>query len=238
MVDQIQDAALEGMQEANTELENKQKTRKLAENKKAFKQRIKSLEENMYQFAEKYGPEDYRTQLLMQFHDVVLDMDETMDLIQSVTVASEVIFDAINFFDEAFVIQNELFDTSLQTKYGLISRIKNFFKTRKVMRNISNRMSMMCSRIASIQGMSQTMVVSLRKSTEKMQVKLAKQNAKMEQKRAKASGKKGETAAAPVESRSAQMVRDYLKDHGQASQAPTSETARKPSGDGDFGDIL
>lgn len=202
-------------------------------------QRLAQLQEQMFKFADLYGIEDFRTQLMIQLHDVAILMRDSVDLIQGVTVAMSYMFETIQFLDDMMKYQQDMMTGSLVKRYGLIARIKERIRTRRTVRNIKNRMDMFANRIAAIQGIAQVIVTSLTKATAKMQKKTAKNNEKF---------KKRNPSVDMGESKSMQMVRDHLStkeigsgvspsDSSSGGVAPSAAGSSGKSGD-DMSDIL
>lgn len=211
----------------NETVEKEAKERQLQDAKKKLDLKLADLEQQMFHFAELYGIEDYRTQLMMQLHEVSVVALEQVELINGVTVATSYLFDTIEFFDEALNFQDEMMSTSLQKKYGLFARFKNWVRGRRVTRNISNRMAMFSTRIRQIQGISQAIVTSISKATMDAQKKMERNKVKQSKKN---------PSATSTESRSLQMVREYLakKNGGMTATSGSEPTPAggAPAGNG------
>ena len=211
----------------NETVEKEARERQLQETKKKLDLKLADLEQQMFHFAELYGIEDYRTQLMMQLHEVSTVALEQVELINGVTVAVSYLFDTIEFFDEALNFQDEMMSTSLRKKYGLFARFKNWVRGRRVTRNIKNRMAMFSTRIKQIQGISQTIVTSISKATMDAQKKMERNKIKQSKKN---------PSVTPTESRSLQMVREYLaKKNGGTTAISGSEptpAGGAPAGNG------
>lgn len=211
----------------NETVEKEAKERQLQEAKKKLDLKLADLEQQMFHFAELYGIEDYRTQLMMQLHEVSIVALEQVELINGVTVATSYLFDTIEFFDESLNFQNEMMSTSLQKKYGMFARLKNWVRGRRVTRNIKNRMAMFSTRIRQIQGISQAIVTSISKATMDAQKKMERNKVKQSKKN---------PSETPAESRSLQMVREYLakKSGGMTATSGSEPTSAgsAPAGNG------
>lgn len=203
------------------------------EKKEALDGRLRQLRERMFNFAERYGIEDYRTQLMIQLHDVGLVIRDSIELIDATTVAMSYMFEAFNFFDDVMRYQQDLLTASTKEKYGLFWRIKSRILERRAKKNIVNRMNTISYRIAMIQDISQMIVVTLSKTTEKMQERIQKNNAKIRKKNPGLNLGKSE---------SLQMVQEYLdkvasdSDKTTGSIAPTKSSS-SGNVDDDFKDI-
>ena len=116
--------------EVNKETEVDRQRAKRAE----LDQRLVQLKDQMFKFADQYGIEDFRTQLMIQFHDVAMVMQDCLDLIQGVTTAMTYMFETIEFLDEMMNYQQNLMIGSLTTKYGLLTRIKERIRLKKTIK--------------------------------------------------------------------------------------------------------
>ena len=207
------------------------------EKKEELDKRLKQLRNRMFSFAEKYGINDYRTQLMIQLHDVGLVIRDSVELIDATTVAMSYMFEAVTFFDDVMQYQQDLLLSSTEKKYGLFQWIKNKILERKAKKNLVNRMKTITNRMAMIQDISQMIVVTLSETTGRMQKKIQKNNEK---------NRKKHPNFQPGKSESLQMVQDYLdrispdSDKTTGSIAPTKSSSSafsSANSDDDFKDI-
>lgn len=215
---------------------NKENEIEMQRAKKAeLDRRVLELRDQMFEFADQYGIEDFRTQLMIRFHEVAMTMQDCVHLIQGVTISMSYMFETIGFIDEMMDYQKGLMTESITHPYGPIARIREWFRIRKTVRNIRNRMKMVSARIAAIQGISHVIVEELSKATLKMQKKIHKNDARYQ---------KRNPTADTGESKSMQMVRDYLASRGAVAPSPDSSSSggiaptKSADPDDDFSDIV
>ena len=225
--------SIQSINEFQGQMEKKKADQELKKQRLKLDNRMKQLEDTMYEFAEKYGIEDFRTQLMIQFNDIALTMKEQVELISAINTANQYIFETVGFFDESLGLMDSLFETSLDHKYGLFYKIKTNIRNKRAIKNITNRMEAMGKRISQIQGVSMTMVSSVEKATQKMKKTIEKNN----EKRAKTMAQNGESNL--LKSKSSDMVLEHLKNKGLSQDTESVATTTEKSNTSDsFDDIL
>lgn len=204
--------------------------------KEAFDIKIQELATKAAEFYQKYGEEDWRTSLLVNFLDLSLQMQDIIEVITAFNVANEIIFHAMN-----------LMNTSLQMSNGMMlnmnapqnSPLKQKLMMRKAMRNnrktvisMIQQMKMSIEMASLTAGMYEGLSTSISGILEKMNSKRSKKRDKQ-----KANGASMSSAS----SRGMGMVKGILNEKGVATPAAASATSTAPSsatGDSGLDDIL
>lgn len=200
--------------------------------KEAFDLKIQELASKAAEFYEKYGEEDWRTSLLVNFLDLSLQMQDIIEVITAFNTANEIIFHAMN-----------LMNASLQMSSGMMlnmnapqtSPLKQRMMMRQAMRNnrktvisMIEQMKMSIEMASMTAGMYEGLSTSISGILEKM-------NSKRSKKRTK---KKADAASmSSASSRGLGMVKGILNDKGVATPAaaPSSFSAASSSSTGDSG---
>ena len=200
--------------------------------KEAFDLKIQELASKAAEFYEKYGEEDWRTSLLVNFLDLSLQMQDIIEVITAFNTANEIIFHAMN-----------LMNTSLQMSNGMMlnmstpqtSPFKQKMMMRKAMRNnrktvvsMIEQMKMSIEMASMTAGMYEGLSTSISGILEKMNTKRTKQNAKK---------KAGGASMSSASSRGLGMVKGILNDKGISTPSTPSSSSfgSSPSSSGDSG---
>ena len=200
--------------------------------KEAFDLKIQELASKAAEFYEKYGEEDWRTSLLVNFLDLSLQMQDIIEVITAFNTANEIIFHAMN-----------LMNASLQMSSGMMlnmnapqtSPLKQRMMMRQAMRNnrktvisMIEQMKMSIEMASMTAGMYEGLSTSISGILEKMNSKRSKKRTKK-----KADGASMSSAS----SRGLGMVKGILNDKGVATPtaAPSSFSAAPSSSTGDSG---
>lgn len=204
--------------------------------KEAFDAKIQELASKAAEFYQKYGEEDWRTSLLVNFLDLSLQMQDIIEVITAFNVANEIIFHAMN-----------LMNTSLQMSNGMMlnmgapqtSPLKQKMMMRKAMRNnrktvvsMIEQMKMSIEMASMTAGMYEGLSTSISGILEKMNGKRAKKNAKK---------KKDGASMSSASSRGLGMVKGILNEKGVSTPpSPAAATSAPAPSTGDSGldDIL
>lgn len=177
---EYQESITKEVDAAMLELERKKRRRELD-------RQINTLAERAIVFEDQYGSEDYRTQIMVMFLDVTLQMKSAIDLLSDVGVALQCIGQAIGCIDDVLNMQQEMLSGSLQQKYGFFERQRRKRQLRRAMRNNTARMQQMCDMLVGSQKMAMSVVNALRKSLVKMKATAEKNFSKQNKRQAKTS---------------------------------------------------
>lgn len=213
--------------------------------------KIMGLADKTIDFMLEYGAEDFRSQMLLSFLDVALEMKDMIKMLDGINVAMSCIFEAISFIDTAINFDTALQNESLQQSYGFFSRWKRRRRMRRVIRNNQNRMTVAIDNILGQQRMAQEMTEALRASCIRMRMTMNKRD----EKRQKAEAKKvaqGKAVPAPAGPSKAQtLIAELMKQRGLGEGAGGAEsggagsvpaggagTGKASGGTDDISDIL
>lgn len=212
----------------------------LIQKKRNFDNKKQDLIKKIAERQAKMGTEDNIVNLLKMFLGISIKMEEFMDILQDMNQALSCLGDAIDFLDEALVMDNIILESSMIVEYTFITRIKQRYKTWRAMRNNRNRLKTIMENIKWKFKMAEEMVAMV----DKMAVSLGKMSFshKPKKKRKQASNEVNHIEG--VED----LINDYMSKNNMVSNnvsstpksAPTmSKGGSKPSlSDDDISDIL
>ena len=222
------------MSEITRARDNAMEKMKFQEQKNAFDSKIQELATKAADFYQKYGEEDWRTALLVNFLDLSLQMKDVIEVITAFNVANEILFHSMN-----------LMNTSLQMTSGMMmdmgrqqvnNPLKQKLMMRKAMRNnratVKNMIDQMKTSIematmtaGMYEGLSESIAGILDKMNNKKKKK--KQNAP--------------SATAPA-GKGLDMVKGILSEQGVAvpstPAAPAASYSASSSGDSGLDGVL
>lgn len=237
----------ERMVEYTSELEEIDKKVAMEHMPEKFDRKIETLTEKAYDMAMKYGVEDFRSQMMINFLDMAFVMKDAIELITAVNVGMNCMQEAMQCIDEAINFSMNVWETSYKTKYGFFANLKRKYKIKKSIRNNIGRINMMFYNIMETQKMTDVIVDEMQRSSENMQ-RLMHIRAEKRQKR-KEKANNG-TPVPPVQSKAAEIIAKLIAERNSgetpAPTAPTSSftsTSGSVSGGGkrnpdDYSDIL
>ncbi len=209
-------------------------------NKNKLEDRTRTLFDKAMENLEKYGPEDYRTQMMMDFLYVCDEIKEVIYTIDSVQTMFLFMDEAMCTFDSVLKLNNEILVNSLSSNYGFLARIKQKRRMKKAIRNNNNRVKSMIMQIEGLFQMTQDMSVSVRGAMERIRGRLSYQRTRME--KLKSKGKV--SAAVSTENSSVEVFNKYAKQYNVdvtniGAGNDSTDSAPKPAGSGDdISDIL
>lgn len=214
------------------------KERELEERKNRFADSQEELKQKMFKLAEQYGLEDYRTQLMMEFYDVSVQLNESIETVEAVVSVTKMFGKAIGFFDQALSVFDNFYDESYAESYGPFHRIKEYFKQQKAQRNLVNRMNSLTRSITFVQSMSGTMVNAIRTSVDQMKLNMIKNQKKREEEAKKLEAKGIPTVPSNTNSSTANMIKEYLASQGIKQETPVNKPTNNDGNPGDPGDAI
>lgn len=179
--DQLQQMEQE---QSNIEEQNKQVMLNAERKKKRreLDRRIMQLCQRAISFEDQYGEEDYRTQILITFLDVTMQMKSVIDLLNDVGFAMQCIGQAIDCVDDVLNMQQEVLAATMSQKYGFWERMRRKRQVRRAIRNNAARMNQMCEMLVSSQRIALEMVNSLKTVSVRMKTMSQKGFAKQSKK--------------------------------------------------------
>ncbi len=220
-------------------LQEKMEKLKFEKQRVQFDAKIKELATKAADFYQKYGEEDWRTNLLVNFLELSLQMQDIIEVVSVFNIANEIIADTLN-----------LMNTSIQMSNGVMiemgSHTTSTFKQRMIIRRaMSNNKKTVKNMIAqmksSIQMASLTagMYEGLSDSIADL---MNSMNAKRAKKRAKSEKKAGDKAPATTSGRGMDMIKGILGEQGaavpQTSPTRPAPTPKAPDGDSGLDGVL
>jgi hypothetical protein len=128
---------------------------------KLYDDKLEQLADTIEYFTEKHGQDYFMVEILTMFLDVSIKMKEVMEMMSSMNMVMELFGDAVNFIDESMSLQDTILESTLDVKYGFFSRIKNYFHTRKIIKNNVRRIDAICRNIYTKYQMAMGMVKTL-----------------------------------------------------------------------------
>lgn len=217
--------------------EEKRREKAIEASKNNFKAKKDKLADRAAEFIIKYGKEDYRSQIMITFLDVALQMEDAINLCNDVGTAMGCITEAIGCMDDILLTNEFQIEGTLSTKYGFFARRARKKKLQKAIKNNAGRMKQICDTLVGNQEMAQSIVNSLKKSSIQMQEMMQKNAAKQK----KIEIKRNPSAAtqpSPAES----LVDEIVRSRGETpaeSSGTDAPQAPAPKGDGtvDISDI-
>lgn len=191
--------------------------------KNNFNAKIVKLQERTADFVIKYGKDDYRSQIMLTFLNVALEMRDAINLTNDIGTAMGCITEAINCMDD--ILQANVFQVegTLSVKYGFWERWKRKRQLKKAIANNAGRMKGICDMLIGNQQMAQAIVTSLRESSVKMQAMMQKNNQRQQK-----INKKSPTAYVPSQPSAGEKLVDEII--AQRGQVPAPEQTDAPAG--------
>ncbi len=211
-----------------------------------IKQQIDDRTKNIFnianKFLNKYGEDDYRTQMMMDFLYIADQIQDTIEIMDSIQEIELFFNDVMQLFDASAQLSQSLVKEQLQVNYGFFARWKMKREQKKAQKNNKYRVEMMMYRIESTikstTQMSQSMkdmMLSVRRSVEKTSKSLNEDRAN------KKNGGVSSGSSADVFKRyQAKYSQDGSNDGATGPSAPQGGTAPQggASSDDSFGNIL
>lgn len=229
------DSAVSEMQQA---ADKSMQKLKFERQKREFDAKLQELANKAADFYQRYGEEDWRTSLLVNFLDLSLQMQDIIEVITAFNVANEIIFHSMN-----------LMNTSLEMSSGMMMEMANrksspfmqrrmmkkaMAQNRKTVKSMLDQMKMSIEMAAETAGMYEKMSGSISGIMDKMNMKREKSRAK---------NKKSQTSSTSAAGRGMDMVRGILDGQGgqggqgagRGSYTPPAAPKSTPPTGGDSG---
>ena len=235
------------MAERRRKLDGERQEREMKEQLDRLGAACTRLAEQAAQFAMDYGYDDFRTEMMMEFLDMLIEINESMKLFSATSSVMATITEAIGMVDDVMNFNREALTSTTKTKYGFFRRLREKRRLKKAMRNNQARMMAMYDTILAQQEMATGMTESLgraaasmRERREKLKAKRAKRNEKLA-KRGKTSIRFSDGSAAArmvagiVAARSGENVPEGA---GAAPVPPPAAPGSTEAGVPDISDII
>ena len=208
---------------------------------KEYDDKIAGLADKTIDFILEYGQEDFRSQMLLSFLDVALEMKDVIKMLDGINVAMACIFEAISFIDTAISFDTVLQEESLQQNYGFFARWKRKRRMKKVIRNNQNRLTVAVDNILGQQKMAQDISDALRESSMRMRMTMDKRAAKRQKAEAKKAAQGKATVSSGTPGKAQALIAELMKARGLDAPEKTEDAPAagggKGSASGGVGDI-
>lgn len=210
----------------NKQVEEAMQKNKFNEQKKQFEAKIEELANRAAEFYEKYGEEDWRTSLLVNFLDMSLQMQDIIEVIQSFNIANEIIFGALGLMNTSLEMSNG-FMIDLATQQQPTWKRKMMYRkalrnNRRTVKAMVDQMMVSIEMASLTAGMYEGLSVSIASMMDKMNGKRAKQKAKAEKK----AGEGGSNSMG--NGRGLDLVKKKITEQG-GTVSPSSGSSSAPS---------
>lgn len=228
-------AATTELDEIDAIVSQKKREMQVKQLKKELDGQVKNLAVRAAEYTEKFGAEDYRTEIMVEFLDVALHLQEANELITGLTEVFTFLDTSVKFMDTSMNMFQTIIADSFKTSYGPFARWKQKRAMNKAVRNFKGRFTALTNTISGVVGMSHAIVGSLQGVSAKLKDTKIKRNKKYAKK-----GQEDLINLGGQNSRAASMVADILNQKGVAtpasSSAPSaSNSAPAPSTGADTG---
>ena len=147
-----------------------------------YNKKLEKIADKGASYLEKYGEEDYRTQIYVELYDAITSYGEMIDILEGSNDLMSCMDDIIKFMDQALNFNLNTLQSWNREKYGFFKKWKIRREFRKSLKNNRNRMQV------SLQFMTNNMVM-LKSFVKEMKKQLTKFKLKQNK------GKKGGTQA-------------------------------------------
>ena len=175
---QFQQKVQARMQEAAMQVE-------LQESKQRFENQLANIHERAVMFCTKYGQEDWRTQLMVTFLDVLYLVQDSMEIIESMVDVVKCIGEVTNFMNDTINIFNQIMTSGIKQSPGLFGNLRAKIRAHRYSKAMTRSMKTMITYMGSMIGVSMNMGTSMQKMSIRMREQMAKQQTR--------AGKKGIT---------------------------------------------
>jgi len=206
-----------------------------------FDAKIEDLAQKAADFYEEYGEEDWRTELLVGFLDMAVQLQ---DIIKVVTAFSQV----TEIISTAFGVLNQSLELSMGSMMEIgsptQSSLKMWWTRQKAMRNMRKQTTQMVQQMKWCLSMAGQTTEAFEKMSYSISRSMAKMNGRRAKRKEKNAAKAGPGTAAP-EGKGMDKVKGILRDRGTtppttptAPTAPTAPTGGSaPAGDSGIDDL-
>lgn len=237
-IDEEEEAVNAKINEVRRRQEEKRREKAIEASKNNFKNKKEKLANRAAEFIIKYGKDDYRSQIMITFLDVALQMEDAINLTNDVGTAMGCITEAIGCMDDILQTNEFQIESTLSVKHGFFARRARKKKLQKAIRNNAGRMKQICDTLVGNQEMAQAIVNSLKKSSIKMQIMMQK-NAQKQKKREIKYNPSAASQPSPAETLVDEIVRSKGGETAPEAQDTKGGATPKSGGDGtvDISDI-
>ena len=194
--------------------------------RKEFDTQIEELAGKAADFYERYGEDDWRTSLLVNFLDMSLQMQSILEIVTAFDMVSDILSNVLSLMHQSLEISS---GKMLQVHAPTVSGLKQWWQTRVAMRNnrktvkaLVRQMASCIDLVAQTTGMYEELSESISAMMERMNAKRLKRRAK----KAKKAGASGSMTSAS--GKGMEMVKGILRDRG-VKTPPAPATPSTPT---------
>lgn len=227
----------ERMSEFDRRMEEEERKKNMQESKDRLESKINLLKEKAKECYLEYGADDWRTAMMMDFLDAVLEMQNEMKQIESIMVVMDCVGEMTGYIEQAVQFHGMLQNQNIQQKHGFFQRIANKIRNRRMVKNSYNRIRTLTDNVSAMMETVQDMGEAFHNMSEdlkRQRYKMAIRRQKAEEKRKK----RGSAPEVPGSSRARAMIEGIIREEKGGASAPTAPvapTAPTPSVDGASG---
>lgn len=163
----------------------REQKRQLVQKREEYDQNIENMADKYLKSLQDYGPDHYRTQMLLNMLNLLAPLKELVDLMFDVKDSFDIIEQSFGLFDDIFKFIEGIQTRSIAAKRGFFQRLKNRVRARRFINSLKTRFNSIFDITRSLTSMSMGLQKSLTKlshqmagAAEKQRVKAAKSAAK------------------------------------------------------------
>ena len=163
MSDQQQPQLTEFQQKVKARMEEAAMQVELQESKQRFENQLANIHERAVNFCTKYGQEDWRTQLMVTFLDVLYLVQDSMEIIESMVDVVKCIGEVTNFMNDTINIFNQIMSSGIKQSPGLFGNLRAKIRAHRYSKAMTRSMKTMITYMGSMIGVSMNMGTSMQK---------------------------------------------------------------------------
>ena len=174
------------IEEHRRKLDGERQTREMKEQLDRLNASCTRIAEQAAEFATQDGDDDFRTETMTEFLDMLIEINESMKLFSATSSVMATIAEAIHMVDDVMQFNSEALRSTTGKKYGFFQRLRDRRRVNKAIRNNRERMIAMYDSILAQQRVAENMTDALgraaaemRERRDRLKAKRAKKNAKL-----------------------------------------------------------
>lgn len=159
------------LEDIKRELEEKQREEAFKKFRLNYDKKLDKIAEKGANYLEKYGEDDYRTQIYVELYDAITSYGEMIDILEGSNDLMSCMDDIIKFMDQALNFNLATMQSWNQQKYGFFKRWKIKREFKKSLRNNKNRMKVSLQFMTNNMTMLKSFVKEMKKQLSKFKLK-------------------------------------------------------------------
>jgi|AGTN01.1.fsa_nt_gi hypothetical protein len=205
----------------------------LAQKKRDADKSISDLIDRYIEADEKYGPDNFRTQMLGAFVDLVVPLKDIADVMTEMREAMGTLDDTLHLIDDTMNFMYDLMTIESGRRYTFMTRLKNRRKFKKFVKNNNSRLGAIKDSVRAMTDVSAGMRAAISGLGAWIKKDTARQKKKLDKMRAKEREKgRGEGGTGSFLSEGAQkLVEERRKALGGSSSSATTKPSAPKGGD-------